>query len=100
MFARDLLGSVGIIPKERPRIDYRERAPLVLPPKMELRDPADPQALHAANPQWPNDPDLAGKRRREAEARAPVTQSETRRMSGNNPMLSPDETVRAGCWCR
>jgi len=32
MFAKDLLGSVGIIPKERPRIDYRERAPLVLPP--------------------------------------------------------------------
>src|SRR5215216_5964954 len=62
MFAKDLLGSVGIIPKERPRIDYRERAPLVLPPKMELRDPADPQGLHAANPQWPNDPDVAAAR--------------------------------------
>jgi len=43
MFAKDLLGSVGIIPKERPRIDYRERAPLVLPPKMELRRASTPR---------------------------------------------------------
>ena len=83
MFAKDLLGSVGIIPKERPRIDYRERAPLVLPPKMELRDPADPQGLHAANPQWPNDPDVAAAKRREADARTPVTQTERRRVEQN-----------------
>jgi len=94
MFAKDLLGSVGIIPKERPRIDYRERAPLVLPPKMELRDPADPQALHAANPQWPNDPDVAAAKRREADARTPVTQTERRRVE-QNATLSIEE-IRSG----
>jgi hypothetical protein len=94
MFAKDLLGSVGIIPKERPRIDYRERAPLVLPPKMELRDPADPQGLHAANPQWPNDPDVLAAKRREADARTPVTQTERRRVE-QNATLSIEE-IRSG----
>ena len=37
---KSLLGSIGIIPKEKPPINYSERAPLVLPPKMELRAPA------------------------------------------------------------
>ena len=92
---KSLLGSMGIITPERDPIPYRERAPLVMPPKIELREPVAPSAVRSAHPQWPNDPDLAGKRRREAEARAPVTQSETRRMSGNNPMLLPDE-LRAG----
>jgi hypothetical protein len=93
MFMKDLFGSIGIIPKERPHIEYRERAPLVLPPRMDLRDPADPKAL-AANPQWPNDPDVAAARRREADARTPVTETERRRVE-QNPTLSIHE-MRAG----
>jgi hypothetical protein len=83
VFMKDFLGSIGVIPKERPPINYRERPPLVLPPKMELREPANPNAVQAANPQWPNDPDVAAARRREAEARLPVTQSEKRRLDQN-----------------
>ena len=94
MFAKDLFASMGLIPKERPNIDYRERAPLVLPPRMELRDPADPQGAIAANPQWPNDPDVAAARRREADARTPVTQTERRRLE-QNPTLSIHD-IRAG----
>lgn len=92
---KDLLGSIGIVSPERDPIPYQERAPLVMPPKMELREPVRSGGPRAAHPQWPNDPDIAGKKRREAEARAPVTQSETRRMSGNNPTLSPYE-LQAG----
>jgi hypothetical protein len=92
---KSLLGSIGIIDKERDPIPYHERAPLVMPPKLELREPVAPGSARAAHPQWPNDPDLAGKRRKEAEARAPVTQSDIRRMSDNNPRLSGDE-LRAG----
>src|SRR6476620_6077367 len=92
---KSLLGSMGIIPKEKDPIPYRERAPLVMPPKMELPAPAAAGAVQAANPQWPNDPDVVARKRREADARAPATQSETRRMSGNNPTLSPEE-LRAG----
>jgi hypothetical protein len=94
IFAKDLLGSIGIIPKEKPRIDYRERAPLVLPPKMDLRDPAEPKSLQAANPQWPNDPDVAAARRREADARTPITQTERRRVE-QNPTLSVED-IRSG----
>jgi hypothetical protein len=94
MFMKDLLGTMGIIPKERPPIEYRARAPLVLPPKMELREPADSRAVQAAHPQWPNDPDVLAARRREADARTPVTQTERRRLE-QNPTLSIHE-IRQG----
>ncbi len=94
VFMKDMLGSIGLIPKERPPIEYRERAPLVLPPKMELRDPADPRSLQAANPQWPNDPDVVAARRRAQEASLPVTETEKRRLD-RNPTLSIHE-IRQG----
>jgi hypothetical protein len=94
MFAKDLFASMGLIPKERPNIDYRERAPLVLPPRMDLRDPADPKGVLAANPQWPNDPDVLAARRREADARTPVTETERRRLE-KNPTLSIQD-IRSG----
>ena len=86
---KNIMGTIGLIPKEKDPIRYRERAPLVLPPKAELRPPASSYA--SSNPQWPNDPDVAEKRRRADEARNPVTWSETRRMSDNNARLSPQE---------
>jgi hypothetical protein len=92
LFAKDLFASMGLIPKERPNIDYRERAPLVLPPRMDLRDPADPTGPLAANPQWPNDPDVASARRRDADARIPVTDQRRREQ---NPTLGIDE-IRSG----
>lgn len=94
VFMKDFLGSIGIIPKEQPPIEYRERAPLVLPPRIELREPADPKAIAATNPQWPNDPDVAAARRREADARTPVTETEQRRIA-QNPTLSIHE-IRQG----
>lgn len=90
VFMKDMLGTIGIIPKARPNIEYRERAPLVLPPRMDLREPARPGALQASNPQWPKDPDVAAARRLEAEARVPVTETERRRLE-QNPTLSPTE---------
>ncbi|MBV9076610.1 MAG: hypothetical protein JO048_03895 [Methylobacteriaceae bacterium] len=92
---KDLLGTMGIIPKERETIRYRERAPLVLPPKMDLRPPAPPESYASSNPQWPRDPDVVARQRRSAESRVPVTDSETRRMSERSARLSVDE-MRAG----
>ena len=92
LFAKDLFASMGLIPKERPNIDYKERPPLVLPPRMDLRDPADPKGVMAANPQWPNDPDVAAARRRENYARVPVTDDRRRE---KNPTLTIEE-VRSG----
>lgn len=50
----DVLDLVGLgDKKEQEVIQYRERAPLVLPPRTELRQPAPPAAQRAAN--WPQD---------------------------------------------
>lgn len=91
---RNLLGSVGIISPDKEPIRYRERAPLVVPPKMELRAPAGAETYASNNPQWPNDPDIVARKRRAANERIPVTESEIRRMSENNPRLSVDELRR------
>lgn len=90
---KNLMGNMGILPKEKDPIPYRERAPLVIPPKVALPPPATSSV--AANPQWPNDPDVANLKKRRDEERRPVTWSETRRMSDNNPILRPNE-IQAG----
>ncbi len=52
----DVLDFVGLgQKKDDDVIFYRERAPLVLPPKAELRQPAPPASQRAAN--WPRDPE-------------------------------------------
>ena len=63
-------GLVGIGNKPRDEIDYRERPPLVLPPKMELRKPQT--AASARNPAWPLDPDAEARRKAEDEAKLPI----------------------------
>ena len=75
---RDLLGKAGIIAREQADIDYRERAPLVVPPRLDLREPGQGGGAQARGPQWPNDPDIAAARRRQADARTPVTELERR----------------------
>lgn len=95
MFFKDMLGSVGIIPKSKEAIAYRDRAPLVVPPKPELRTPGT-RATAAANPAWPNDPDVAARRRAAAAAAEPVTWSEKRRASENNNLRLTPAEIQAG----
>jgi hypothetical protein len=92
---KNILSGIGVIPEDKDPIDYRERPPLVLPPRMDLREPAQPGSARARNPQWPNDPDVADRRRREAEARTPVTETDLYRMNGRGNRLTVDE-MRAG----
>lgn len=57
---RELMEDIGIQKKEKVQIDYSERAPLVIPPALDaLPAPEDANALAAANPNWPRDPDVA-----------------------------------------
>jgi hypothetical protein len=94
VFMKDVLSSFGLIPGDRPQIEYRERAPLVVPPRTELRQPADRAALEASG-QWPADHDVVRDRRRQREAAIPEAERERRRMNDNNPRVSIDE-IRAG----
>jgi len=91
---KSILGSIGIIPKEKPPIVYNERAPLVLPPKMDLRPPAPGGGPEARNANWPKDPDVAAARKAAAEARMPYTNSDLYKNS-NGKRLSIEE-MRAG----
>ncbi len=83
---KSLLGAMGIIPRERPPIEYRERPPLVVPPKAELRAPIEPGSVESRAANWPKDPDVAARRRAATEARMPVN---------DNTKLSPEE-IQAG----
>jgi hypothetical protein len=91
---KSILGSIGIIPKEKPPIVYNERAPLVLPPKMDLPPPAPGGGVEARNPNWPKDPDVAAARKAASEARTPYTSTELYKNS-EGKRLSIEE-MRAG----
>ena len=66
----EVLEGIGLKSIERDRIDYRERAPLVVPPSgAKLRTPEDSAA--ARNGQWPQDPDVLARKRRAEQARLP-----------------------------
>jgi hypothetical protein len=62
---RGVLGSFGVRTGSD-EIEYRERSPLVVPPKADLPPPQTDQATRAAN--WPNDPTVK-RRKQEAEKR-------------------------------
>lgn len=91
---KSLLGSIGIIPKEKPPIVYNERAPLVLPPKMDLPPPAPGGGPEARNGNWPKDPDVAARRKEAREARTPYTSSELYKNTEGRPLSI--EEMRAG----
>ncbi|MDD1527412.1 hypothetical protein C7U92_23385 [Bradyrhizobium sp. WBOS7] len=58
----NLMSGLGAKSMEKPGIEYRERSPLVVPPKLDLPPPAAAEA--AVAPNWPKDPDE--KRRKDA----------------------------------
>jgi hypothetical protein len=81
----NLMRGMGGINMERPGIDYRERSPLVVPPKLNLPPPAS-AATEAKAPNWPKDPDEA--RRKAAIA---ARKKENKDVSQSARMLTPAE---------
>lgn len=124
-FSQRIIGSVirgiGGTNLENGGIEYRERSPLVIPPKVELRAPETQRQITAPN--WPKDPDVIERQARREAARKkggttrdatletreaarillpselagqPVTRSTSRDSvipgaTSNNPILSPSE---------
>jgi hypothetical protein len=56
--------------RDGPPIEYRERAPLVVPPSRNLPPPQDITGSIDANPAWPKDPDSTSRRKQTANAAA------------------------------
>jgi hypothetical protein len=82
---KQIMTGIGGTNMENAGIEYRERSPLVIPPRSDLPPPAS-AAAEAPMPNWPKDPDV--KRRKEAK--------EARKKDNKDPVqaarpLSPSE---------
>ena len=77
----NLMSGLGAKRMVKPGIEYRERSPLVVPPKLDLPPPAS--SAEATAPNWPKDPEE--KRRKEIAA--------ARKKAGNK-FVQPWEAAR------
>jgi hypothetical protein len=99
-----VLGFVGLqFDKEQDAIDYRARAPIVVPPRLDL--PAPKESARSAS--WPADPDVAERRRAALSANQPAPQltpnarvdmspRELARVTGDLPKEGPPSECQAG----
>src|SRR3979411_1166076 len=55
----NIMSGLGATNMENKGIEYRERSPLVVPPKLDLPPPAAAAAAEVKAPNWPKDPDEA-----------------------------------------
>lgn len=85
----EFFDGLGMGEKEKPDIDYQERAPLV-PPSNVSALPA-PQAKGAGrDAQWPNDPDVQARKERKARSERVPTETYSYQMD-RSPRMDPDE---------
>jgi hypothetical protein len=86
-----VMRGVGGTNMENRGIDYRERSPLVVPPKLDLPPPASAKSAKAPN--WPKDPDEA-KRKAAIAARKDTTTKSVQDI--NRPLLPSELNVAKG----
>jgi len=82
---KQIMTGIGGTNMENTGIEYRERSPLVVPPKIDLPPPAT-AAVEAPVPNWPKDPEV--KRRKEAKAARAKDNKDPREASR---VLTPSE---------
>ncbi len=101
---KSVLGFFGKqFDKQQESIDYRARAPIVVPPRTDL----PPPKAAVRDPAWPKDPDIASERRAALDSRRPapqlkpnsraeMSQSELQRGRGPLPSDGPPDECQAG----
>ena len=100
------MAGIGGTNMENRGIDYRERSPLVVPPKLDLPPPESCKS-EIKDPNWPKDPDEArrkaaiaarkkGKPRSSTEAARPLTPSELNVGRTAAPARTNNDPVAAG----
>ncbi len=90
---QDILDGIGF-GRDKEAIEFRERAPLVVPPTLNLRPP-EQRGVALREPKWPNDPDVARKRAADIENRRPVL-PDSLRENGDRPRILSVEELRQG----
>lgn len=93
-FMRDALSGIGLLEKRQDPIDYHERPPLVMPPKIDGKALPQPRA-RSTSTAWPKDPEIAERERAAKERRNPKGAQAQGRYDDNNATLSVDE-MRSG----
>lgn len=94
-FGQKIIGTVirgiGGSSLDGSNIEYRERSPLVIPPKVELRAPESGKQATPSN--WPKDPDVVERqaRREAAKKRGGATRDATQETREASRVLSPSE---------
>jgi hypothetical protein len=89
----DVLSTIGMLPSSHAAIEYRERAPLVLPPSRDLPPPEAPATTDAS---WPKDPDVERARRDIEDEKLPATQSWRYIANREDPNRISTEELRGG----
>jgi hypothetical protein len=85
---KSVLSGLGV--QTDPGIDYRERSPLVVPPKLDLPPPETTASIEKRNPAWPVDADV--KRRKDlSEARRSRKGTAAEEMEADAKPLRPDQ---------
>src|ERR1700716_2286075 len=86
-----IMAGIGGTNMENRGIEYRERSPLVVPPKLDLPPPAAAAAAEVKAPNWPKDPDEA---RRKAAIAARKKENKDPREAAR--LLTPSELNQRG----
>ncbi|MGH6935059.1 MAG: hypothetical protein ACRED2_02570 [Methylocella sp.] len=101
---KSVLGFFGMqFGKQQESIEYRARAPIVVPPRTDLPPPKEA----VRDPAWPKDPDIASERRAALDSRRPAPQltpnsraemPQSRLQRGRGPLPSdgPPDECQAG----
>jgi hypothetical protein len=85
-FFSSVMHGLGLRNGTESGIDYRERSPLVIPPKREL--PAPERASVESNPAWPVDPEIKAKKE---SAELESTGNSSQAIEDNSRPLRPDQ---------
>ena len=91
---RRFMKEMGFKRSEDVGIEYRERAPLVVPPSLNLPPPQSEGSV-ARNPNWPKDPDVARRNEASAAEKAKLRRSADAAQDEARP-LRPDELEKGG----
>src|SRR6478752_7941096 len=83
-----IMAGIGGTNMENKGIDYRERSPLVVPPKIDLPPPAS--TTEAKAPNWPKDPDEARRKAAIAARKKEAKESNKDPRTAGRP-LTPEE---------
>jgi hypothetical protein len=86
-----MMEGAGLTSSRGRDIDYRERAPLVVPPKQGELPAPQAQSAAKADPSWPTDPDAERRRKQLEEDNVPAGKDYKSYLNRNNPWISPDE---------